>query len=49
MKTAVKTKEKSENLKKMSKGKIDEISSKYIVKGLTADYALCYFPSDEIY
>ena len=31
------------------KRKIDEISSKYIVKGLTADYALCYFPSDEIY
>jgi len=29
--------------------KIDEIASKYIVKGLTVDYALCYFPSDEIY
>lgn len=31
------------------KKKIDEISSKYIVKGLTTDYALCFFPSDEIY
>lgn len=41
----VKVKEFKEDVKR----KIDEISSKYIVKELTADYALCYFPSDEIY
>lgn len=31
------------------KDKIDEIRSKYIVKGQTIDYAMCFFPSDEIY
>ena len=40
---------KVKEFKEDVKRKIDEISSKYIVKGMTADYALCYFPSDEIY
>lgn len=31
------------------KRKIDDISRKYIVDGVTTEYALCYFPSDEIY
>ncbi len=31
------------------KRKIDEIADKYIIKGVTTAYALCYFPSDEIY
>lgn len=40
-----KVKEFKDDVKK----KIDEISKKYIVSGMTTDYALCYFPSDEIY
>jgi len=40
---------KSKDFKEDVRRKIDEIASKYIVKGITADYALCYFPSDEIY
>ena len=31
------------------KTKIDEIKNKYIIKGQTIDYALCFFPSDDIY
>lgn len=31
------------------KGRIDEVRNKYIVKGETIDYAMCFFPSDEIY
>lgn len=31
------------------KARIDEVKDKYIVKGETIDYALCFFPSDEIY
>ncbi len=31
------------------KDAIEEIAKKYIIKELTTDYALCYFPSDEIY
>ncbi|MFA5659930.1 MAG: DNA recombination protein RmuC [Bacilli bacterium] len=31
------------------KAKIDEIKSKYIIKGQTIEYALCFFPSDDIY
>lgn len=31
------------------KNKIDEVKDKYIIKGETIDYALCFFPSDEIY
>lgn len=31
------------------KAKIDEIKNKYIIKGETIDYALCFFPSDDIY
>lgn len=29
--------------------KIDEVKSKYIISGETIDYALCFFPSDEIF
>ncbi len=31
------------------KTKIDEIKNKYIIKGETIDYALCFFPSDDIF
>lgn len=31
------------------KTKIDEIKNKYIIKGETIDYALCFLPSDEVY
>lgn len=31
------------------KAKIDEVKNKYIIKGETIDYALCFFPSDDIY
>lgn len=31
------------------KKKIDEVKNKYIVKNVTIDYALCFFPSDEIF
>lgn len=31
------------------KARIDEVKNKYIIKGKTIDYALCFFPSDEIY
>lgn len=40
-----KVKEFKDDVKK----KIDDISKKYIIEGTTTDYALCYFPSDEIY
>ena len=33
----------------VDKNKIDEVKDKYIIKGETIDYALCFFPSDEIY
>lgn len=35
--------------KKDVKTVIDKIADTYIIKGTTIDYALCYFPSDEIY
>ena len=31
------------------KKQIDQVATKYIISGHTVDYALCYFPSDEIY
>ena len=31
------------------KKQIDQVATKYIISGRTVDYALCYFPSDEIY
>lgn len=31
------------------KMRIDEVKDKYIIKGETIDYAMCFFPSDEIY
>lgn len=31
------------------KKQIDQVATKYIISGCTVDYALCYFPSDEIY
>lgn len=31
------------------KMRIDEVKDKYIIKGETIEYAMCFFPSDEIY